>query len=94
MNLVDWLFKTRNTLTEFIAVCIGFFFAILIPNLLDFSRVQTVLFIVMVFLLTRALEWIFAKAAGERDRSIPFFYYYGMIIFIPALVYLSVVFFK
>ncbi|WP_080845898.1 hypothetical protein [Cytobacillus gottheilii] len=94
MKLVDWLFKTRHTLTEFIAVCIGFFFAVLVPNFLNFGRGQTVIFIVIIFLLTRALEWILAKAAGERDREIPSFYYFGLIIFIPALVYLSVVFFK
>lgn len=94
MNLADWLFKTRHTLTEFIAVCIGFFLAILVPNIFSLSKIQTVLFILIVFLMTRLLEWIFVKIAGERDRSIPYFYYFIMIIFIPALVYISVILFK
>ncbi|MBN6886967.1 hypothetical protein ACUXCC_004135 [Cytobacillus horneckiae] len=93
MSILDWFIKTKSTLSEFLAFCIGFVAAIFLPNILNLARTEIIVAIILIFIFMRGLEWVLAKILGDRDRKLSKNNYFVMAIIFPVLAIFSYILF-
>lgn len=86
MKGFDWMFKTRHTLSELLAVAVCYFFALLLPSYLGLDKNTSLVLIIGLLFLMRIIEWPLAKLLGIKDKKMKFRYYFYMFLIVPFLV--------
>lgn len=86
MNVLKWVFTNKQTLSEFLAVSVLYFFVLLFLVFLKLTLLFALVFIISVLFLARLLESGISWAIGDRNQEIPKKYYIAMFLIVPVLL--------
>lgn len=85
MQVTKRLFSSKQTLSEFMAVSVLYFIALLSLDRIQLNLSSAIIFILTVLVFARLLEWGIALILGEKDQQVSRKYYIGMFLLIPVL---------
>ncbi|MBT2689709.1 hypothetical protein J7I93_16095 [Bacillus sp. ISL-47] len=85
MNVLKWIFTNKQTLSEFLAVSVLYFFVLLFLDYLKLNLLLGLVFIIGVLFLARLFEALISLALGDHDQEIPQKYYIAMFLIVPVL---------
>lgn len=88
MKVMKWLFTNKQTLSEFLAVSVFYFFVWVLLNNIELNTVSVLVFIMVILFLARLLEAAISWFLGDNDQVISQKYYIGMFLLVPILAFI------